>query len=984
MESKRTCSNPNLSGRAFSSSISPRRTNLMHRSWLVIVLCSIGLVWASPGWSEVLDLGGEWRFQLDGDDKGIKEKWNARRLEDSIQLPGTTDENRKGNANDERPTDRLMRPWIWKGPAWYQRDVIVPESWKGKRVVLSFERAKNSRVWVGDTFAGRDDSLSAPHEFDVTSAVVSGKNTITVRIDNSKLPPVGPSHAVDERTQTNWNGIVGKMELRAMDPVWVETIRVFPQVSNRTVRTRVTLGNMTGQPVSGQLEVKCRSYNVRNPKEFANQRIPFTIEGREQAIEFTHTPGSDVPLWDEFSPALLSMEVVLEARAGEENFAHKDNVRFGMREITRDGSRLMLNGRPIFLRGRLDCANFPLTGYAPMGLDEWRRLFRITRDWGLNHWRFHSWCPPSAAFEAADELGFYLQVEFPNKRSAFNAPESAEAAHHNIDYLNVLYSESETTLYDYAIREGDAIFRNFGNSPSFVMFTLGNELGRNEAMFELVARFKKSEPGILMAQGSNNMHWQPSLAEGDDFWVTGKIGKATKPLRGSFSFFDFPNPHIESIPPSTMVDFSASIEGVPVPAIGHETGQFQVYPDFRDIPKFTGVLRARNYEIFRERLQKSGMLDLADQYVRASGALAAICYREDIEAALRTPGFGGFQLLDIMDFPGQGTALVGMLNVFMEEKGVVERKRWLEFCSETVPLLRMEKYVWTRDETLRANVQVAHYGPVDLPGAVITGELLDAKGKSLSRFELPSVGLPAGGLHAAGKCEIPLGKLGLTAPAMLNLVLEIKNTRYRNEYPIWVYSPSEEIKVPEGILVTRKLHEPATREHLAKGGKVLLVPSLDRLPRSVLGGFQNEFWSPMFAEAAIKRGETRLPPGTLGLLCDPAHPALADFPTEFHTNWQWWHLLKNSRPIIYDGSPVEFRPIVQMVDNFVRNHKIGLIAETKAGGGSVLISAIDLPGHLDKPEVRQMYRSLLRYMDSDAFAPAHELEAGLLKAIFPE
>lgn len=944
----------------------------------------MGLICSSTAAAEVMDLSGEWRFQLDGGDEGITGKWNTRKLDDTIKLPGTTDENRKGIAQDEKPTDRLMRPWFWKGPAWYQRDVKIPESWKGKRIVLSLERTRNSRVWIGDTFAGRDDSLSAPHEFDVTSMCAPGKNTISIRIDNSKLPPVGPSHAVDERTQTNWNGIVGKIELRAMDRVWIDEVRVFPDVANRTARVRVTVGNITGQAAQGVLSARCRSYNVGKPKEFAAEKFQFSVAGREQVVEFTHSLGGDVPLWDEFQPALLRMEIGLEAVSADTIFAHSSVVRFGMREFTRDGARLLVNGRPVFLRGRLDCANFPLTGYAPMGTGDWRRFFRITRDWGLNHWRFHSWCPPEAAFEAADETGVYLQVELPNKRSAFNAPDSAEAARHNIDFLNDASSDSETTLYDFAIREGDAIFRSFGNSPSFVMFTLGNELGRNKGMFDLVARFKKNEPGILMAQGSNNMHWAPSLAEGDDFWVTGKVGKATKPLRGSFSILDFPDAHIESKPPSTMVDFGASIEGVAVPAIGHETGQYQVYPDFRDIPKFTGVLKARNYEIFRDRLEKAGMLDQAGDFVRASGALSAICYREDIEAALRTWGFGGFQLLDLMDFPGQGTALVGMLNVFMEEKGVVDRKLWREFCQETVPLLRMEKYTWTSDESLRGDVQVAHYGPGDITGAVVTGDVIDCTGKQLSSFALPPINLRTGEVNKIGPCQLPLAKLVSSTPAKVTIVLQITGTPYRNQYPVWVYPPEVDVSLPKGVLVASKLHVSATRDHLAKGGKVLLLPKQDRLPRSVPGGFQCEFWSPMFAEAMAKRGEKILPPGTLGLFCDPTHPALAGFPTEFHTNWQWWHLLKNSRPIAYDGSPKEFRPLVQMVDNFVRNHKLGLIAETKAGGGSVLICAIDLLGHQDKPEARQMLHSLLRYMDSDAFAPKQELQAGLLGEIFPD
>ena len=115
--------------------------------------------------------------------------------------------------------------------------------------------------------------------------------------------------------------------------------------------------------------------------------------------------------------------------------------------------------------------------------------------------------------------------------------------------------------------------------------------------------------------------------------MTSKTSK-TLPVRGSFFTMDFPNPHIETFPPSTMVDFSKSIEGIPAPVVGHETGQFQVYPDFRDIPMFTGVLKARNYEIFRERLKAAGMIDQAHDFVRASGALSAICYREDIEAAL--------------------------------------------------------------------------------------------------------------------------------------------------------------------------------------------------------------------------------------------------------------------------------------------------------------------------------------------------------------
>jgi hypothetical protein len=932
---------------------------------------------------KTVPLAGTWRFQLDAQDVGMGENWQTRMLEDSVTLPGTTDTNQKGTKTDYQPADRLARVWSWIGPAWYQREVTIPESWNGKRITLWFERTKNSRVWVNETFAGGHDSLSAPHVFDLTAALKPGTHILTVRIDNAKLPPVGPSHAVDERTQTNWNGIVGKMELRATDPVWLEDVQVYPDVSNRTATVKAVIRNLTGKPATGSITISSESYNSGKPATLKTRVVDITAAETKNPVEFTYEPGPETPLWDEFDPAMIRLSLKLDTRAGDQSFSLSHSVRFGMRNFTREGNRLLLNGRPVFLRGRIDCANYPLTGYAPMAKDEWVRLMEIHKQWGINHVRYHSWCPPAAAFEAADEAGILLQPELPNKRSAFNAPDDADAAFHNIDFMEVQTTGSEVSLYEYAKREGGLIFRHFGNSPSFVLFTLGNELGRNEGMFEMVAHYQKIDPRRLYAQGSNNMHWDPSPAGGDDFWVIGKLNRVDKPLRGSFSFHDFPNPHIENRPPSTMVDYSFSIAGVPVPLIGHETGQFQSSPDFREIGKFTGVLEARNYQLFRDRLEAAGMIDQAHDFFKASGALAVVCYREDIEAALRTREFGGFQLLDLQDFPGQGTALVGLLNVFMENKGFIEPEHWREFCRETVPLSRMEKYVWTHDETLSAKVQIAHYGPADLENAVLTATLTDNHEKVLSRMEFPATRLPTGDVTDIGDFKAGLATANPTVPQQLTLTLAVEGTRIRNSYPVWVFPKEIDNTKPEGVWVTRSFTDAATREHLAKGGRVLLFPELGKLPHSVAGQFQTEFWSPMFAQSARRRN-IQEPPGTLGLLCDPAHPALAEFPTSFHSEWQWWQLVRNSRPIIFDGSPRSFRPLVQMIDNFERNHKLGLIAETKVGKGSMLICSIDLPKLRDKPEARQLMHSLLAYVGSADFAPKHELEPGLLEKLLPE
>jgi len=948
---------------------------------LAATLATIAVFAAAQGAESAttISLAGMWRFALDPDDKGVAEEWFAQELDDTVQLPGTTDENHKGIEKDEQAVDRLSRVWYWKGPAWYQKRVAIPQAWKGKRITLLLERTKNTRVWVDKTFCGWEDTLSAPQVFDVTEAMTPGEHTITALVDNGKLPPVGPSHAVDERTQTNWNGIIGRMELRATDPVWLEDVQVYPNAAKKEAVVRAKIGNITGEAVAGQITVGCESYNVAAPATFDTVSIPVRAAERETVVAFAYAAGDGVPLWDEFQPAMLRLHVKLAASAGDETYCDARSVRFGMRDFTAKRNRLLINGRQVFLRGRIDCCFYPLTGYPPMDKAGWRRVLAILQDWGINHVRFHSWCPPEAAFEAADELGFYFQPELPNKRSGFNAPEDEQAAIHNIDRLDVEGADPQVSLYDYGKRESELILRQFGNHPSFVMYTLGNELGRNQGMFDLVAHFQQIDPRRLYAQGSNNMHWNPSLADGDDFWVTCTTAK-DMPLRAAFAHNSFPNPHIESRPPSTMVDYRESISGVPVPLISHEIAEFQVYPDYRDIPKFTGVTRARNYEIARARLKEAGMIDQAHDFVRASGALSAICKREDIEAALRTPNLGGFQLLDIQDFPGQGTALVGLLNVFMESKGIIEPERRRQYCCETVPLLRMKKYTWTTDETFIGRVQVAHYGPADLPDARVAWKVTDDDGQAIASGEFDCVTIEQGQVFEVDMFAVPLADVA--APQKLTIALAIEGTPYRNEYPIWVYPAKVNTRTPEGVLVTGSLSAAKTQDHLAGGGTVLLLPKLDPLPHSVPGAFQTDFWSPMFAQSAIRRG-LEPPPGTLGILCDPDHPALAEFPTEFHSDWQWWRLVKNSRPIILDDTPNAYRPTVQVIDNFDRNHKLGLIFETKVGRGKLLVCAMDLPGLQHYPEGRQLLSSLLRYVESPAFAPRAELDPQTLQRLFP-
>jgi len=954
------------------------RTGLL--AWSLAALTT----WASAAASaqeNVIPIAGAWRLRLDPENVGVEKRWFTEKLNDSVNLPGTTDTNHRGVFKDERQVERLSRVWYWKGPAWYQREVVIPEPWRGKRITLLLERSKHTRVWVDDRDCGAEDTLSAPQVYDLTRTLRPGRHTLTVLVDNEKLPPVGPSHAVDERTQSNWNGIVGRMELRATDPVWLDEVQVYPDVANQQATLRAVVGNLTGQAATGQLTVLGQSWNVPVSVSFAAQSTTASALEEKNEVTFIYKLGQAVPLWDEFNPALIRLTVSLDTEAGGQRFRDERIVNFGMRQFVRDGTRLKINGRTVFLRGRIDCCFFPATGYPPMDKAEWIRLLRIAKSYGLNHYRFHSWFPPEAALEAADEVGMYLAPELPNKSSRFGSLKEREPGErYNVDFIEMEDTSPHTPLATYLLREGTLIFRAYGNHPSFVMFTLGNELGRAPAMYQMVAYFRELDPRRLYAQGANNLHWAPSFAAGDDFWVTGKTGK-TLPVRGSFFSADFGAGHIEHRPPSTLMDYSASIAEVPAPVIGHETGQYQVAPDFSEIPKYTGVLKARNLEIFRERLRAANLLGLSHDFLRASGALSAICYREDIETALRTPGFAGFQLLDLVDFLGQGTALVGMLNVFMESKGILAPEAWRQFCSETVPLLLMEKYAWTTGETFAGEIKIAHYGAADLPSARVAWTLAERDGPVVASGVLGPLTIKQGEVGPVGHIRVPLDRVN--APQQLDLTTAIDGTPYCNRYDLWVYPPKADTRTPAGVLIADRL-DTAVRQHLDRGGKVLLFPRHDELEHCVKGAFQTDFWCwPMFARGAQQRG-IEPAPGTQGFLCDPAHAALARFPTEFHSNWQWWRLVKTARPIILDDTPADYRPIIHVIDNFARNHKLGLLFETRVGPGRLLVCASDLLGLQEHPEARQLLHSLLCYVASPAFAPAAALDFGLLQRLLPE
>ena len=911
-----------------------------------------------------ISLAGKWRFGLDRDDSGIREQWYNTRLPEEAALPGCLTEQGIGDevSLDTKWIGDIVDPsfftapeyeayrkpggikipfWLqpdryYAGPAWYQRDLLIPEAWRGRHITLFLERAHwRTSVWVDGKPMGGCDGLAAPHEYDLSGALTPGMHVLTLCVDNRLILDIGVnSHSISDHTQGNWNGIVGRLELRATHPVWIESLRVFPHVGSGSVTVNGRIGNLTGKSGKGGvlLHITPGPVTGRTGASWDSGGGEFQMELRLGAFAKT---------WDEFNPA------VFRAAAAIEGMTDSAAVNFGMREISTLNTQFMLNGKKIFIRGTLECAIFPRTGYPPTDVDSWKQVIRAAKAHGLNSIRFHSWCPPEAAFAAADELGFYLYVECSSWANGSSSLGDGKPV--------------DRWIYE----EADRILNAYGNHPSFLLMSYGNEPGGERCESYLAAwvrHFKAADPRRLYTSGAG---W-PELSENQfhitpepriQYWGAGLTSR------------------INSRPPETCTDYAESIRARTVPVISHEIGQWCVYPDFDEIPKYTGYLKPKNFEIFRDRLRENGMKDRARDFLFASGRLQTLCYKEEIESALRTAGMGGFQLLDLHDFPGQGTALVGVLDPFWEPKGYVAPEEFRRFCGSTVLLARLAGRVFVSDDTLDAAIEISHFGPEPMRDAVARWKLLDISGNTAAAGSFPGRDVPVDNGTFLGRVRV--GLKSLLAPARYKLVAGLEGTGFENDWDIWVYPDRNEIRTGD-VAVVHELNDTALAK-LERGGKVLLeIPQSRVRPDGRTGkvelGFSTIFWNTAWTQ--------RQAPHTLGILCDPGHPAFAEFPTGKSSDWQWWYLVTRAGAMILDGFPAGLKPLIHVIDDWFTARRLALAFEAAVGNGRLLAVSIDLEGERSgNPVAGQLEHSLLRYMARADFDPKVRLSAEMIRGL---
>lgn len=919
------------------------------------LLFFLGIAFSLQLHSQTISLAGSWRFKLDNQDVGQQENWQSQQLTDSVRLPGSLLENGIGDKitlttkwtgsiydsswyfnprfEKYRTADNLKFPfWLtpkfyYVGAAWYQKEILVPKYTNQKQFILFLERCHTeTTVWIDGNKIGSQNSLVAPHEYYLGANLKPGKHILTIRVDNRMRDiNVGPdSHSITDHTQGNWNGIIGKIQLQMHSIAYVEQLQVYPSTENHTANVKIKLAGDISQAKSIQINALSFNSKVIHKVKAVSNDIQF--QNNSEYLNFDYDMGPNYLPWSEFTPSLYKLKVVVYNKDGSEDVKE---VSFGMRKFEVKGKQFSINNQTTFLRGTVENCVFPLTGYPSMQVKEWVRIFKKCKAYGLNHMRFHSYCPPAAAFEAADLIGFYLQ------------PEGPSWANHGVSLGDGL--PIDNYIYDETMR----MEKYYGNAASYTMLAYGNEPkgGKQvDYLTKFIHFWKDRDIRRVYTGASVAMSW-PLVPDNEFMIKSGARNLAWNKL------------------PETQTDYTPAINAFKVPYLAHEMGQWCVTPNYKEIKKYTGVYQPKNLELFQEDLKDAGMLDQAEQFLGATGKLQVLSYKNEIEKSLRTPLNGGFQLLSLNDYPGQGTALVGVLDAFWEEKGYVDAKEFSRFCNQTVPLMRTDKFVYTNNETLKVNVEIFHYGKNDIKAGVVLWRLKSKGGKLIASGQFDPKRIITGQNTNIGQINIPLHNVIYATACKLEV--SMLNTNIANDWNFWIYPQTLSIS-NNSVVYANEINDTVVKT-LAAGGKVFLnlhqkIIKGKEVVQNLLPVFWNTSWFKM------------RPPHTLGFVLDPKHAAFADFPTQHHSDIQWWDIVNGSQVMHLEDFDKSYRPLVQPIDTWFMNRRLSMIMEAQVGNGTMIITSANIADTSSGLAAKQLYYSLVKYMNSNSFKPNAKID----------
>lgn len=649
---------------------------------------------------------------------------------------------------------------------------------------------------------------------------------------------------------------------------------------------------------------------------------------------------------------LLTEDEFITAEENKKTYAKDHPVNIEVK----DGN-IVINGKAEYLRGTHFGGDFPLTGVPTTDSGYWNEFMDTVKEWGFNFIRCHSFCPPDAAFLAADEKGMFIQVEC-GMWNIFNPGNG---------------------MYEILKDETRRILAAFGHHPSFVLFSSGNEPGGEwyGQLREWVDFAKKEDKKlgyegrrIYTAQSGWYYDASPAEISGTDYIYFHR--SAYGPYSGGM---------IRNHWGWNGKDYSPSLVGCKLPVISHEMGQWCAYPDFDVIDKYTGYAVPGNYMIFKNNAEENGVLKDNKEFVYCSGKHQLRLLKEEFEANYRTREIKGYEYLDLHDYTGQGTAQVGILDPFWKNKGYTSSDEFRHFNAEIVILARIDDYVRINDENIDFKILISNYSGRDIENSILKWQLVEQSGETAEKedeekrpeyvyyegsFEAPRIN--CGDNTEIGEICTDLSNIRGNRKVSLRASIVCEgDVIAQNEWILSVFDAFEaDENVPEdnndSIVYAKTLEE--AKAALENGKKVLFNPYLSDLDAECPSlSIKNVFWNAQMGPTWSRE---------LGIVVDDKHPVFKFFSTEKSGGWEWNDIFTASRGFNF---PAKYRSIVRVIDDWNRNFPLSLMFEGKVGSGKIFFISADLSGDFRKrPAAYMLKKAVWKYILSDDFNPEDEID----------
>lgn len=838
---------------------------------LFVVLLGLALPSAAEEGRIVKELDGTWQFKLDPEKIGEENRWFRAEtaFPNKIIVPGAWDVQGYG-----KETDKLRHNYI--GKAWYKKEILIPEHWKGRRLFLYFGGVyRYSKVWVNDHFLGEHIGYMSDFEYDITEFARPGaKALISVEIDSEQrwdVDTLAGCWDSGEGMNAFWGGIWGHVTLEARAPCWLDELYVKPEASlDRCTVSALLLGDLS-LPDEVSLEVLDASGKsvFQHTRSLEKSEVDHAILSFEAAIP-------DAKLWTTDTPFLYTAHLSLRQNG---KVLDRVKARFGLRTIEFRGTDILVNGKKVFLRGYGDDCVYPETMFGPSDKEYHLKRLKTAKSYGFDYVRHHSHFMPPEYYQACDEAGVFVSPELPIGYSFYYARAG----------------EIARKLYE---TEWVAAVKRFRNHPSIFNWGMGNEVRRGfpqaSELYRLAKELDPTRPvidtdGVLPAHGFHD-----GTADRDTLdFLTIQFNVFTTPLDNPGKF--------ETGKPNK-------------PMITHEAGNYITFPRLDVIDSFQHNFKPFWLVPMRDRLEERGLLDEALMWSEKSEKLYYLCHKLNTEGMRKNPLISGYHWWLLQPW---WACSDGLLDIYRRPTSI-KPEDVREFNGTVVVLEDGLKQTYRGKEPLEFELLLSNFSGKSFDDTSLGYKITIAYG-TLKKGKLPVSGVKNGMLASLGTVSLDLPDPYIPQRISIEVKIENKGEEYSNHWTTWIYpsgdySPALDVPlyvsldlleplasssprpIPEisplpvrAVYVARQPTMPLIKA-AAGGASVVLLSPVDIFPISWTS-FKTAWWN-----GAIE-GNTNA--GTV--VYD--HSAINDMAPDGWCDAGWFRLLNGAQTFIMDDFP---------------------------------------------------------------------------------